>query len=284
MHNASAAARAWRKASCGERTPYSQSPLCLLADLGRQGCPRSACVCTYSHATAVSTMNNMLAPEETRTSRAARGPSCLFITGLAPCARWLPRVAFENAGEVFLGFDPHRECDLHQRHAGADEHLLSPFDPTAQEVFVRPKARGRPELRCEMHARKAGRRSDLGKAHGLIEARLDIVDGSLQPPWRKLAPPRSLGSAHATRRGQEPCDDGHADAVRVDLSERAINPVGFKQSAPQPIDHDIFAWNGPRAKYRRLVAGYVAGAFGDQGVRYVQVQDIVRPAKEATNG
>src|SRR6266481_1844258 len=134
-----------------------------------------------------------------------------------------------------------------------------------------------------MHAREAGRRSNIAKAHALIEARLDIVDGSLQPPWRKLAPPRSLGSAHATRRSQEPCDDGHADAVRVGLSERAVNPVGFKQSAPQPIHHHIFDWNRLRAKYRRLVAGHVAGAFGDQSVRYVQVQDIVRPAKEATN-
>src|SRR6266446_2897598 len=135
-----------------------------------------------------------------------------------------------------------------------------------------------------MHAREAGRRSDLGKAHGLIEAGLDILDGSLQPPWRKLALPRSLGSAHATRRSQEPCDDGHADAVRVGLAERAVNPVRFKQSAPQPIDHYVFAWNGLRAKYPRLVAGHVAGAFGNQSVRYVQVQDIVRPAKEATNG
>jgi hypothetical protein len=30
-----------------------------------------------------------------------------------------------------------------------------------------------------MHAREAGRRSDIGKAHGLIEAGVDIVDGSL---------------------------------------------------------------------------------------------------------
>src|SRR5260370_24346452 len=95
-----------------------------------------------------------------------------------------------------------------------------------------------------MHAREAGRRSDLGKAYALIEPGLDIVDGSLQPPRCKFAAlPRSLGSTHAIRRAQEPCDDGHADAVRVGLAERAANPVRFKQSAPQRIKAHIFAWH-----------------------------------------
>ena len=39
---------------------------------------------------------------------------------------------------------------------------MSPLDPAAQKVLMWPKARGSPELRCEMHAREAGRRSDLG--------------------------------------------------------------------------------------------------------------------------
>src|SRR6266436_4583306 len=120
-----------------------------------------------------------------------------------------------------------------------------------------------------MHARETGRRGDIGKTYGLAEAGLDIVEGSLQPPWRKFASPRSLGSAHAAGRGQQPCDDGHADAVRVGLSERASNSVGFKQSAPQRIDRYIFAWNGPRAKHRRLAARHVVGALGDQSVGYI---------------
>jgi hypothetical protein len=40
---------------------------------------------------------------------------------------------------------------------------LSPLDPTAQEVFVRPQTRGSPKLRCEMHAREAGRRGKIGE-------------------------------------------------------------------------------------------------------------------------
>lgn len=58
---------------------------------------------------------------------------------------------------------------------------MSPFDPAAQEVFVGPKARGCPKLRREMLAGKASRRSDIGKAQGLIEAGLDIVDRSPGP-------------------------------------------------------------------------------------------------------
>src|SRR5258706_4432206 len=164
---------------------------------------------------------------------------------------------------------------MHELHACSEEHLLRSLDPAAQGVFVRPKARGSPELRWEMHSWEASRRSEVGKAHGHIEAGLNIFDGSLEPPMRKFAPPQSLGGGHTARRGQEPCDDGHADAVRVSLSERAANAVGFKQGATERIKHYVCAWNGLRAEYRYLVTGHVAGTFVDQSVRYVQVQHIV---------
>jgi hypothetical protein len=148
---------------------------------------------------------------------------------------------------------------------------------------VRPQTRGSSKLRGEMHAGESGRRSDIGEAHGLVELGLDILEGTFQPPSRKFAHFRPLGRGCAVGCGQKPRDDGDADAIRVDLSERAAYPVAFEQRAPQRIDHQVLAGNALRANHRRLPARHVARAFGYQSVGNVQVQDIVGATKQATN-
>jgi hypothetical protein len=91
---------------------------------------------------------------------------------------------------------------------------------------VRPKASGGPELRREMHAGESGCRGNIGKAHGLGEVGLDIVDGSFQSPSHELGHLRALEGKRLARQGQKPHDDG--DAVRIQLTERAANLVGSK--------------------------------------------------------
>src|ERR1700685_4034332 len=114
-----------------------------------------------------------------------------------------------------------------------------------------------------MHAREAGRRSDIGEAHGLAQRGIEIIDRSFQPPSRKFAYLWSIGRGQAVCRGEKPCDDGDADAVRIELSERATDSVGFKQRARQRIDRYILSWNAGRAQHRLWMACHVAGALGD---------------------
>ena len=115
-----------------------------------------------------------------------------------PGSRGLARKALEDAREVGLILESDRLRNIDYRHARSDEHLLSAFDPAAEQVFVRPQARSGFELRGEMHAREAGRRSNIGEAYGFGEMGLDIFDGSFQLPSRKLIhrrPPRRANSA-----------------------------------------------------------------------------------------
>ena len=123
------------------------------------------------------------------------------------------------------------------------------------------QTRGSPELRGEMHAREAGRGGNSGEGHALADLGLEIIDRSLQSPSRECAHLRSLG--HAIRRGEKPCNDGDADAVRIELSERATDSVGIKQCARHRVDRHIPAGNAAQAEHRRCSAGHVAGAFGD---------------------
>ena len=115
-----------------------------------------------------------------------------------PSSRWLPRKALEDAREVRLILESDRLSDIDHGHAGSDEHLLSAFDPAAEQVFVRPQARSGFELGGEMHAREAGRRSNIAETYGFAEMGLDIFDGSFQLPSRKLIhrrPPSRANSA-----------------------------------------------------------------------------------------
>jgi len=50
-----------------------------------------------------------------------------------------PRSVLKTLVKCDWVWNPTDSADIHQRQAGSDEHLLSPLDPAAQEVFVGPQ-------------------------------------------------------------------------------------------------------------------------------------------------
>src|SRR5712664_530521 len=136
-----------------------------------------------------------------------------------PGSRWLPREELEDAREVRLILESDRLSDTGYGHGGSDEHLLSAFDPAAEQVFMRSQARSGFELRGEMHAREAGRRSDIAETYGFGETGLDIFDGSVQLPSWKHIHRCSAGGGNSPWPDEKPRDNGDADAVGVHLSE-----------------------------------------------------------------
>jgi len=74
------------------------------------------------------------------------------------------------------------------------------------------------------------------------------------------------------------------DAVRVrSVRTSRQKRLASSKALPQPIITISLLGTSP-SEVSGLVAGHVAGAFGDQGVGTWQVQDIVRPGKRQPNG
>ena len=90
---------------------------------------------------------------------------------------------------------------------------------------MRPKACGSSELRCEMHAREAGRRSDIGKAHGLIlklrwgsvdfNRRLVTVEGRNAKSCQTRHVPLNEQALSALRRWREQTGTGRIEALKI---------------------------------------------------------------------
>jgi hypothetical protein len=215
-----------------------------------------------------------------------RDPSCKRPLRLTPSMGRLSDEALEDGGKMRLGLKSDGQSDIHYRHSVCGQHLLSAFNPSPNQVFVRPQAGGRFELRGEIYTREAGCRSDVGETYGFGKTGLDIVDRSLKPPSDQPGYFRSLRSIGSIGRDQEPYDDGGANAVHIKLPENTGKIFGAQQGAPKPLQLRIARRGKSRTDLRRLTVRHFAHTLGNQLVGHVEVERVVRTTEDAvtTNG
>ena len=83
--------------------------------------------------------------------------------GASPLIRCVSCEAFEHRGKMSLGLESDRQSDFHDGNFGLLEQLFSAFDPPLQQIFMRPHADRRPELRSKVHPAEPGDQSKVLK-------------------------------------------------------------------------------------------------------------------------
>jgi hypothetical protein len=127
----------------------------------------------------------------------------------------------EYRREVRLRLKADAERNLDQRQIRIAQQLARPIDAPAQDVIMRPHAKGRTKLSGKVHARQSSRCRKIGQPDWIANMTVDELDNPLQAPFLQ----RSGPSAGVRGRGRAKHRRGTKCGVQLHRL-RSSNGVG----------------------------------------------------------